>query len=239
MTTASHAVLIVEDEPHIRGLLKTALALESFRVLEAENVERGIVEARSHKPDLVILDLGLPDGDGLEVIRAIREWSRLPIIVLSARTQEEQKVSALDLGADDFVTKPFGAKELLARIRVALRHAARPPDAVEQIIKIGDWAIDLARREVTAANGRSLHLTPIEFRLLTRLASQSGLVVTHRQLLKEVWGPNSVEQTQYLRVYMKQLREKLEPDPTRPRHLLTETGVGYRLVTAPFSDPAQ
>jgi two-component system KDP operon response regulator KdpE len=228
VSAARQAVLVIDDEPQIRRLLHTALEAEGYRVVEAATGQRGIIEAGSHKPDLSIVDLGLPDLDGAQVIRRIREWSAMPLIVLSARTQEAQKIAALDAGADDYVTKPFGVGELLARIRVALRHAARREHGGTSLT-LGAIEIDLAKRLVHAPGGE-IHLTPIEFRLLTCLAQHEGMVVTHRHLLREVWGPTHVEQPQYLRVYMKQLRQKLEPDPVQPRFLLTETGVGYRLV---------
>jgi len=221
-------VLVVEDEPEIRRFLRSALGAEGYRVVEAETGARGEVDAGTHKPDLAIVDLGLPDMDGVEVIRRIRAWSPMPVLVLSARAQESQKVAALDAGADDYVTKPFGVGELLARVRVALRHAARTAGSGATAIRFGEVEADFERRRVTRS-GRELHLTPLEFRLLACLAQHAGLVVTHRQLLKEVWGPSHVEHTHYLRIYMKQLREKLEPDPLRPHHLLTEIGVGYRL----------
>ena len=229
MTVASHAILVVEDEPALRSLLQTTLEAANYRVIEAGNAERGIIEARSHKPDLALVDLGLPDRDGLDVVRAIRGFSPVPIVILSARTQESQKIAALDAGADDYVTKPFTVGELLARLRVALRHGARSRISEAPLLQIGKWSIDLAARRVRDDEGSELHLTPIEFRLLTTLAQHAGLVVTQRQLLREVWGPDAVERPTYLRIYMKQLRDKLEPDPSRPRHLLTETGVGYRL----------
>ena len=228
MTETHATILVVEDEPEIRRFLRTSLASEDYRVVEAESGERGAIEAGTLKPDLAIVDLGLPDIDGIEVIRRIRAWSPLPIIVLSARAREQSKVEALDAGADDYVTKPFAVGELLARVRVALRHAARAPSG-EEILAFGATTVDLRRRRVMRA-GAEVHLTPLEFRLLTCLARHLGMVVTHRQLLREVWGPSHVEHTHYLRIYMKQLREKLESDPVRPKHLLTETGVGYRLV---------
>jgi two-component system KDP operon response regulator KdpE len=222
-------VLIVEDEPHLRQVLRTMLELEQFRVIEAQNAERGLIEARTHKPDLIIVDLGLPDRDGMSVISGVRSWSRVPIIVLSARTGELDKVAALEAGADDYVTKPFGAREFSARVQVALRHSASA-GAAGPVLTIGAWNIDLQARTVRDHSGRELHLTPTEFRLLEVLAQHIGLVVTHRTLLQQVWGPASTEQTHYLRVYLKQLRSKLEPDPARPQWLLTETGVGYRLM---------
>jgi len=229
MTTASRVVLLVEDEPHIRQLLRTLFELERFRVIEAENAERGLIEARTHKPDLMIVDLGLPDRNGMEVISAVRSWSRVPIIVLSARTDEAGIVAALDAGADDYVTKPFGPRELSARVQVALRHSASA-GAAGGTLQIGVWKIDLRARKACDRSGAEVHLTPIEFRLLEVLAEHTGLVVTHRTLLQQVWGPGSTQHTHYLRVYMKQLRSKLEPDPARPQWLLTETAVGYRLV---------
>ena len=230
MSEARVTILVVEDEPEIRRFLRSALGAEGYRVVEAETGERGAIEAGLHKPDLAIIDLGLPDIDGVEVIRRIRAWSPMPGVVLSARAREQAKVEALDAGADDYVTKPFGVGELLARVRVALRHAARTAGSGATTLRFGEVEVDLERRRVTRA-GREVHLTPLEFRLLACLALHLGLVVTHRQLLKEVWGPSHVEHTHYLRIYMKQLREKLEADPLRPRHLLTEIGVGYRLVS--------
>jgi two-component system KDP operon response regulator KdpE len=229
MTLASRAVLVVEDEPQLRRVLRTLLELENFRVIEAETAERGVAEARTHKPDLLIVDLGLPDRDGTELISDVRSWSRVPIIVLSARSDESDKVAALEAGADDYITKPFGARELSARVQVALRHTAAA-GAAGATLQIGAWRIDLKARSARDDSGRELHLTPIEYRLLEALGQHIGLVVTHRALLQQVWGPGSAQQTHYLRVYMKQLRAKLEPDPARPQWLLTETGVGYRLA---------
>jgi two-component system, OmpR family, KDP operon response regulator KdpE len=230
MTNASRAVVLIEDDREIRDVLRSALELEQYRVIEADSGARGIVELQSHRPDVAIIDLGLPDCDGVEVIRRVREWSKVPIVVLSARTQEEQIVSALEAGADDYVTKPFGMRELLARLRLALRHGLRTPVGEQGSFRVGRWRIDIGRREVINDQGEALHLTPLEFRLLEILSSHAGMVVTHRQLLTQAWGPGSVEQTHYLRGYVKQLRRKLEADPARPQHLLTETGVGYRLV---------
>lgn len=229
MTELRPSVLVVEDEPEIRRFLRTSLGAEGYRVVEAETGERGVVDAGTHKPDLAIVDLGLPDLDGVAVIRRIRAWSTMPIIVLSARAREQAKIDALDAGADDYVTKPFGIGELIARIRVALRHAARTGGAGATALRFGTVEADLERRKVTR-DGKDVHLTPIEFRLLACLAQHLGMVVTHRMLLREVWGPSHVEHTHYLRIYMKQLREKLEEDAVRPQHLLTESGVGYRLV---------
>jgi two-component system KDP operon response regulator KdpE len=225
---AKQTILVVEDEPEIRKFLRSSLGAEGYRVVESPNGRRGTTDAGMHKPDLAIVDLGLPDFDGIEVIRRIREWSPMPIIVLSARIQERSKIAALDTGADDYITKPFGVGELLARVRVALRHATRP-DTGQRILAFGPSSVDLERRQARR-DGADVHLTAIEFKLLACLAKHLGMVVTHRQLLQEVWGPSHVEHTHYLRIYMKQLREKLEPDPVRPKYLLTETGVGYRMV---------
>jgi len=220
-------ILVVEDEPEIRQFLRSSLRAEGYRVVESPNGRRAELDAGMHKPDLAIVDLALPDFDGIEVIRRIREWSPMPIIVLSARIQERSKINALDTGADDYITKPFGVGELLARVRVALRHATQPPSGKD--LSLGEVKINLEKRRALRA-GTDVRLTAIEFRLLACLAKHLGMVVTHRQLLQEVWGPTHVGDTHYLRVYMKQLREKLEPDPVRPKYLLTETGVGYRLV---------
>jgi two-component system KDP operon response regulator KdpE len=227
MTEARATVLVVEDEPEIRRFLRSSLGAEGYRVVESESGERGAIDAGTHKPDLAIVDLGLPDIDGVEVIRRIRAWSAMPVVVLSARAQERSKVEALDAGADDYITKPFGVGELLARVRVALRHTARSPAG--ELLVFGNTKIDLQRRRASK-DGAEIHLTPLEFRFIACLAKHLGLVVTHRQLLREIWGPSHVDQTHYLRIYMKQLRDKLEVDPVRPRHLLTETGVGYRLI---------
>jgi len=228
MTETRGTILVVEDEPEIRRFLRTSLATEGYRVVEAGTGARGAIDAGSQKPDLAIVDLGLPDVDGVDVIRRIRVWSPIPILVLSARAQERSKIEALDAGADDYVTKPFGVGELLARVRVALRHATGPGSG-KSALKLGKVSADL-EKHVVKRNGVEVHLTALEFRLLACLAKHLGMVVTHRQLLREVWGPSHVEHTHYLRIYMKQLREKLEADPVQPRHLLTETGVGYRLV---------
>ena len=230
MSSSGHLILVVEDEPQIRHFLRTTLTAAGYRVVEAENGERGVLEAATHKPDLVMVDLGLPDIDGIDVVKRIRAWSALPILILSARSAEADKVAALDAGADDYVTKPFGVGELTARVRVALRHAARgAAPGVAGTLRFGNVEVDLERRLVRT-DGRDVHLTPIEFRLLGCLARHAGMVLTHRHLLREVWGPSHIDQAHYLRIYMKQLRHKLEPDPARPRFLLTETGVGYRLA---------
>jgi two-component system KDP operon response regulator KdpE len=201
---------------------------KGFRVIEAATAQRAEIEARSHKPDLVLLDLGLPDADGVSVVEAIRSWSSVPVVVLSARVDEAQKIRALDAGADDYVTKPFSSGELLARIRSALRRAVKQTDS-EGLLRLGDVEIDLAQRKARGSRG-AIHFTPVEFRLLVALARQCGGVATQRRLLTEVWGPEHVDDTHYLRVYMKQLREKIEAEPANPRFLLTETGVGYRLA---------
>jgi two-component system KDP operon response regulator KdpE len=228
MSEARATVLVVEDEPEIRRFLRSSLGAEGYRVVESANGERGAIDAGTHKPDLAIIDLGLPDIDGVEVIRRIRAWSPMPVVVLSARAQERAKIEALDAGADDYITKPFGVGELLARVRVALRHASRSPSGA--VLSFGKARVDLEKRRVSR-DGKEVHLTPIEFKLMGCLAKHLGMVVTHRQLLREVWGPSHVEHGHYLRIYMKQLRDKLEPDPVRPRYLLTETGVGYRLMS--------
>jgi two-component system, OmpR family, KDP operon response regulator KdpE len=220
-------ILVVEDEPEIRRFLRSSLSTEGYRVVESPNGRRGAIDAGMHKPDLAIVDLGLPDFDGVEVIRRIREWSPMPIVVLSARIQERSKIEALDAGADDYVTKPFGVGELLARVRVALRHATQP--AAGKALSFGEVTVDFEKRRAER-KGAAVHLTPVEFRLLSCLAKHLDMVVTHRQLLTEVWGPPHAADTHYLRIYMKQLRDKLEVDPVQPKHLLTETGVGYRLV---------
>jgi len=222
--------LVVEDEEPIRHVLRATLQGQGWRVLEAARGEDALVHARLSPPDVVILDLGLPDLDGLQVTRKLREWTTVPILVLSARGREADKVAALDAGADDYLTKPFGTGELLARLRVALRHAARlrAGDA-DTAVEVGGLRIDLAARRV-GVDGREVRLTPLEYKLLVTLARQAGRVLTHRQLLREVWGPGSEGQAHNVRVFMAQLRRKLEADPARPRWLLTEQGVGYRLA---------
>jgi two-component system KDP operon response regulator KdpE len=227
MTQAMHLILVIEDEPGIRAVLRVLLEAENYRVIEAGSAERGEIEARTHKPDLLLVDLGLPDDDGLALIRRVRAWSPVPVVVLSARTMESQKVAALDAGADDYVTKPFSAAELLARVRAGLRRASRGADALP-LLSLGETHIDLARR-VASGPGGTVHLTPLEYRVLDCLARQSGMIVTARQLLREVWGPDRVGDSGALRVCIKGLRDKLEPDPRRPRFLVTEAGIGYRL----------
>jgi two-component system KDP operon response regulator KdpE len=227
-STSGPVIVLIEDEPQIRRFLRATLGSQGYRLHEATTGEDGLIEAATRQPDVVIIDLGLPDIDGLEVIRRLREWSRVPVIVLSARGQERDKVVALDAGADDYVSKPFAVGELQARLRVALRHAA-VGDTGEPTFTVGDLRIDQVKRQITVA-GKEVHLTPIEYRLLTTLARHAGRVMSQRQLLKEVWGPAQTEQAHYLRVYMGTLRRKLERDPARPRYLLTEPGVGYRLA---------
>ncbi len=229
MTESFPLILIIEDELPIRRFLHAALTASDYRWIEAATAGEGLVQAALRQPDLVILDLGLPDMDGLEVIRQLRGWSAIPIIVLSARQQEGDKVLALDAGADDYLTKPFGVAELLARLRVALRHASRSGSASDSpIFEVGDLHVDLALRQVFVA-GAEVHLTPIEFKLLATLVQHAGKVLTHRQLLRAVWGPGYADESHYLRVFVAQLRRKIEADPARPRYLITEPGVGYRL----------
>ncbi len=229
MTPVPAVVLLIEDDVSMRRFLRTALRAHAWRVIEAATAREGLAQAAGRNPDVILLDLGLPDGDGLDVAPRLRRSMRAPIIVISARGREQDKVAALDLGADDYLTKPFGVPELLARMRVALRHASRPADAPEApVFEAGQVRVDLVRRRVYRA-GEEIHLTPTEYRLLATMIRHAGRVATHRQLLEEVWGANYVGQTHYLRVYMAQLRHKLEPDPARPRLLATEPGVGYRL----------
>jgi two-component system KDP operon response regulator KdpE len=224
-------ILIVEDDPQIRRFLRATLAAEGYRFQEAVTAEEALAQAAAHHPDLILLDLGLPDRDGLDLITQVRQWSQAPILVLSARGQETDKIAALDRGADDYVAKPFAVGELLARIRAALRRSsAMVGDAPGTVFQFGHVEVDLDKRLVKV-EGKEVHLTPNEYKMLQVLIKHSGKVLTQRQLLNEVWGPNSTEQAQYLRVYIAQLRRKLERDPARPRHLQTEPGVGYRLVT--------
>jgi two-component system KDP operon response regulator KdpE len=229
VTQAMHLILAVEDEPALRSILRALFESENYRFVEAGTAARAQIEARTHKPDLMLVDLGLPDGDGLAVIRRVRAWSAVPIIVLSARTMEEQKIAALDAGADDYVTKPFSARELLARARSALRRNARREDGSSKLT-FGPLQIDLASRESQGPGGQ-IHMTPLEYRVLECLARQAGLIVRQEQLIREVWGPDRLGDSRSLRVCVKNLRSKLEPDPRRPRYLLTEVGLGYRLRT--------
>jgi two-component system KDP operon response regulator KdpE len=223
--------IVIEDEPQIRRFVRAALEAEGWQVFEAGTARQGLADAGTRKPDLLVLDLGLPDGDGLDLIRDVRGWSAVPIIVLSARVDEADKIAALDAGADDYLTKPFGTGELLARVRANLRRPRAAGSTAEDagLFRFGEVEVDAQARIVRRA-GHEVHLTPIEYRLLAQLVAQPGRVLTHRQLLREVWGPSHAEQSHYLRIYMGHLRQKLEADPAQPRHLLTETGVGYRLV---------
>jgi two-component system KDP operon response regulator KdpE len=232
MTTALEPlVLVVEDEPQMRRFLRVALEGHGYRLAEAETAASGLTEAATRNPDVVLLDLGLPDMDGLEFTKRLREWTRIPVVVISARGQESDKVKALDAGADDYLTKPFGVEELLARIRVAQRHGEALVGSPEQpVFALGNIRVDFSKREVSV-DGHDVRLTPTEWRLLATLVRHAGKVLTHRQLLKEAWGAAYAGETQYLRVYMGQLRHKLEPDPARPRYFVTEPGVGYRLRT--------
>jgi two-component system KDP operon response regulator KdpE len=231
MSEPTVTVVLIEDEKQIRRFVRASLEAEGITVHEAETGKQGLVEAATRKPDLVIVDLGLPDTDGLDVIRELRSWTELPVIVLSARTQEAEKVAALDAGADDYLTKPFGVSELMARIRAHLRRRNQAASSESPLVKFGDVVIDLGLRQVTRA-GAPVHLTPIEYRLLSTLVRHAGRVLTHRQLLREVWGPSHVESHHYLRIYMAHLRQKLERDAAQPEHIVTETGVGYRLIGA-------
>ncbi|HET8711587.1 MAG TPA: response regulator [Spongiibacteraceae bacterium] len=227
MSIDSAKILIVEDEPQIRRFVRAAVEEENCAAFEAGTVADGLLGASEHKPDLLILDLGLPDGDGIELIHNLRGWSDLPILILSARTQEQEKIAALDAGADDYLTKPFSVAELRAHVRAMLRRRERRGEGASAIIKFDDVVVDFSRRDVTRA-GEIVHLTPIEFRLLTVLVSHPDTVITQRNLLREVWGPTFVDSSHYLRVYVRNLRQKLEIDPVQPRHFITETGIGYR-----------
>jgi two-component system, OmpR family, KDP operon response regulator KdpE len=220
--------LLVEDEPQIRRFVRMALEAEGWQIFESESMKRGLIDAGTRKPNLIVLDLGLPDGDGVDFIRDVREWSSVPIIVLSARVDEADKIVALDAGADDYLIKPFGVGELLARVRATLRRQRQPEANNEGIVQFGDVKVDLRARVVTKG-AQPVHLTPTEYRLLSVLIANAGRVITNRQLLREVWGPSNTENGHYLRVYMGHLRQKLEDDPTQPVYLQTETAVGYRL----------
>jgi two-component system KDP operon response regulator KdpE len=222
-------VLIVEDEADIRRFVRLTLQAEGHEVFEADGMQRGLIEAGTRRPDLVVLDLGLPDGDGVDLIRDLRTWSAMPVIVLSARSSEADKIAALDAGADDYLVKPFGAGELMARVRAQLRRHGQQTTEGEPVIRFGDVTVDLVKRQVERA-GQPLHLTPIEYRLLTHLAGQPDRVITHQQLLKAVWGPGHAADTHYVRVHMANLRKKIEAEPSMPRHLVTEAGIGYRFV---------
>jgi two-component system KDP operon response regulator KdpE len=221
-------ILVIEDEPPLQKLLRVTLAASGYQVIESATAGDGIIQAATTPPDLIILDLGLPDADGVEVIRRIREWSSMPIIVVTARGKEQDKIVALDAGADDYLTKPFSVGELLARVRVVLRHLATlQTDSAATQISFANIQIDLAKREVLKSGNR-LQLTPTEYRLMITLVKNSGKVMTHAQLLKEVWGPDATHENHYVRVFMNQLRQKIEDDPSDPKHFLTETGIGYR-----------
>lgn len=226
--SADVGILLVEDEPHIRRVLQSVLTAEGYRVFEAENGDRGLVEASTRRPDLLIVDLGLPDMDGVEVVRAVRHWSAVPILVLSARTAESDKIAALDAGADDYLSKPFGVGELLARVRALVRRRAQGGEG-PPVVRFGEVQVDLVRRTVTRG-GERVHLTNIEYRLLAVLVAHAGKVMTHPHLMREVWGPGHTENSHYLRIYVSRLRQKLEPDPAEPTYLITESGVGYRFV---------
>lgn len=229
MSHANPIIVVIEDDPAIRLFLRTSLSAHNFKVFEADRGQQGIIEAGVRKPDLIILDLGLPDMDGVEVIKKIRAWSAMPIIILSARSSEQHKIDALDAGADDYLTKPFGLGELLARIRVALRHSVSNPEQVDNgVFVTGELKVDLLKRQVFVGDNE-VHLTPIQYRLLALLIKNAGKVLTHQYMLKEVWGPSYKDNSHYLRIYMSQLRQKLETDPTQPQYLLTDSGVGYRL----------
>ena len=227
MSAAAPKVLLIEDEKQIRRFVRAALEDDGCQVVEAQTMAQGLIEAGSRKPDLLVLDLGLPDGNGVDLIRDLRGWSDVPILILSARSQENDKIDALDAGADDYLTKPFAVGELRARVRALLRRSYRNGDAATPVVEFGDVAVDLSRRLVSRG-GETVHLTPLEYRLLATLLGHPGRVLTQRNLLREIWGPSYVESSHYLRVYVGHLRQKLEDDPTQPKHFLTETGVGYR-----------
>lgn len=226
MSDATITILLIEDEPHIRRFVRTALEGQAWKVVEAETGQRGLIDAGTRRPDLLILDLGLPDMDGVELIRDFRSWSEAPVLVLSARSDETDKIDALDAGADDYLTKPFGVGELIARVRALIRRHVRQQEPTPTVT-FGDVCVDFSRREVTR-NGEAVHLTPIEYRLLCALISGAGKALTHRMLMQEVWGPNHSESSHYLRIYMSRLRQKLEADPAQPVHLLTLSGIGYK-----------
>ena len=227
MSIIAANVLIIEDEKQIRRFVRAAVEEENCQVTEAQTIAQGLIEAGQSKPDLIILDLGLPDGDGLSLIRDLRSWSDVPVLILSARTQEIEKITALDAGADDYLSKPFNVGELRARVRAMLRRRARTGEQASPLVEFGAISVDLSRRLITRQS-KPVHLTPLEYRLLSALLSQPGKVLTQRSLLHNIWGPTYIDSGHYLRVYVGHLRQKLEDDPTQPKHFLTETGVGYR-----------
>ena len=231
-------ILIVEDDAAIRRFVRLALEAQGHQVFEADGVQRGLIEAATRKPDLLVLDIGLPDGSGIDLVRDLRGWSTLPVVVLSARDDESDKIEALDAGADDYLVKPISIGELLARVRAGLRRRDRSTDRAAAVVRFSACEVDLARRQVRR-DGVHVHLTPVEYKLCAALVSRDGQVLTHRQLLREVWGPGSVEHSHYLRIYLARLRGKLEVDAARPAHFLTETGVGYRFVSQPAAAAAQ
>jgi two-component system KDP operon response regulator KdpE len=232
VTEQAPLVLVIEDEPPVRRFLRVSLVAQGYRVLEAESGELGLSVAASHQPDVVLLDLGLPDCDGVDLTRRLREWSRVPLIVISARGREEDKITALDAGADDYLTKPFAVGELLARIRVALRHRAAENEPEAPVLDLFGLHLDVARREVSV-DGKPVRLTPTEYKILLLLARNAGRVLTHRQILSQVWGPSISGHWHTVRVHVAELRKKIESDPARPRRLITEPGVGYRLLDRP------
>jgi two-component system KDP operon response regulator KdpE len=227
MNTTLNPILVVEDEQHIRRFVRTALESDGYQAVEAGSCAQALLDIRNQRLDMLILDLGLPDGDGLSLIQTLRQWSKLPVLVLSARSTDQDKIKALDAGADDYLSKPFSTGELLARVRALLRRSQFNPDAESPLIYFGEFEVDLLQRKISR-RGQAIHLTPIEFHLLSLLLLNAGRVLTHRYLLREVWGSTSVESNHYLRVYVGHLRQKIEDDPSQPRHLLTETGIGYR-----------
>jgi two-component system KDP operon response regulator KdpE len=229
VTDPASVAVLIEDELQIRRFVRSALETENWRVFEAETVKQGLIEAGTRKPDVVILDLGLPDGNGIDFLRDLRGWSTVPVIVLSARSEETDKIEALDAGADDYLTKPFGVGELLARVRAVLRRKIGAGKDGSPVFSFGDVEVDQEKRLVRKG-GEDVHLTPIEYRLLTTMISNLGRVLTHRQILRDVWGPSYVDQGHYVRIHMAHLRQKLEDDPAQPKHLVTETAIGYRLV---------